>query len=168
MVQRLLNRHNLTSAALAGAVVTLGGVGETQAADDDFGIADVPDKIKKAADSAIAGVKWTDATKNTTSEGVVLYTLEGKDARDRDIEAEITADGTVNKVERQIDTKDVPRVVMSALTARMPKYTVTKVAEYIVEQEVVAYQFEGTRPKSKGREIFVLVSRDGKKVAVDE
>lgn len=130
-------------------------------------LAKLPAKVKKAANDAVPGAKWKEAFTDE-DEGKVFYTLEGTDAKGRNVSVEVTAEGKVNEVETEIPLKDVPKVVMDALRAKMPKFKISAVSEVRQEGKVVGYNFDGQRPAKDKEDITVSVSADGKTIEIDD
>lgn len=145
----------------------LAPAGVVRAADqEEIDLAKVPQNVKTAASKVVAGVKWTAAFKSK-DEGKTIYDLEGTDEDGRKIEVEVFADGKVVQYQKEVPLKDVPNVVTDALKAKMPKFKVSLAAQVFHDGELVAYHFDGKRPKDK-EDIGVLVSLNGKKIAVEE
>jgi hypothetical protein len=181
MTRLLMHRRTMLRVSVATGLTTLGVVGNTLArADKDVELSEVPEGVRKAADKAVPGVTWAYATKDK-DEDEEIYDVGGVDEKERHIEVEITADGKVRKVQKDIDLKDVPKVVTSALKDKQPKFKPESVAELYFMEKLVAYQFDGKRegkqPKGKAKkkakdkedaeEVSVLVTADGTRVVVD-
>jgi hypothetical protein len=125
----------------------------------------LPAAVREAADKAVPGAKWEKAFKET-EKGKVIYEIKGDDAKGRDVEVEITADGKVLEVETEIAMSEVPEVVINALKAKLPKFKPEEVESVAKEDKVVGYEFKGD--DEKGKDIEVYVSADGKTVKVEE
>jgi uncharacterized protein YxeA len=165
MADVLLNRRRALWSLAAGGVASSMLLGEpARAADDEIDLAKVPDKVKKAADKAVPGAKWTSASKSV-EDGEVTYELEGTDAKQRYVSVEVSAEGKVSEVQTEIHFKEVPEVVRSALKSRMAKANLPKLeasTTYEVRQDgkVVRYDFEMV--------IGVYISANGKEVEFDD
>lgn len=129
-------------------------------------LAKLPAKVRKAADAAVPGAKWEEAHKDT-EEGVVIYELDGTNARGRDVTVMVTAEGKVTEVETELPLTEVPQLVRDALKAKMPRFKITAAFEIREEGKVTSYDFEGKRPKDK-EEITVSVSVDGKTIEIED
>jgi len=128
-------------------------------------LAKVPAVVRQAAEKAAPGVKFTQATKET-EEGKTTYSLEGKNAQNRDVTVEVTPDGKVLEVETEIEMNEVPKIVSSALKAKMPTFLPVEASTIHKDGKLVWYAFEGK--DEKGAELDVLVSPDGKTVKLDD
>jgi hypothetical protein len=125
----------------------------------------LPAAVREAADKAVPGAKWEKAFKET-EKGKVIYAIKGDDAKGRDVEVEITADGKVLEVETEIAMSEVPEVVINALKAKLPKFKPEEVESVAKEDKVVGYEFKGDDEKDEDIEVYV--SADGKTVKVEE
>ena len=127
----------------------------------DVELSSVPQAARKAAEKAVPGGKWQAAFIQT------IFELEGTDAKGRAVVVDVTDDGEIGEISTEIPLKEVPAVVMTALKAKMPRFTVESATESRQEGKVVGYSLEGKRPRDK-EEIAVFVSPDGKTVEIDE
>lgn len=163
MPTSLIARGSVRIAALAlvsaSATARTGDGGE-------IALAKVPAVVRKAADEAVAGAKWSSAYVDRDDSGVT-YELDGTDARGREVVVELTAAGKVVEVETEIPIPEVPAGVQQALKAKMPRFQATASYEVVHAGKVAGYSFEGRRPKDK-EEIDVFVSADGKVVEIEE
>lgn len=167
VVTRMTRRHLFAAlGASASASLLVAPAAADAAPTDDVALTDVPAKVRKAADAAVPGARWSDASREE-EDGEVLYELEGKDARKRPVTIEITAAGTVTEIETEIPLQEVPELVKSALRAKMPRFKVASAYEVREEGKVSGYSFDGKRPRDK-EEISVYVSKDGKEIEKDD
>jgi hypothetical protein len=162
-----MNRRQMLLAlgGLASGGLLLSGTSQAADGDKKIALAKVPAKIKAAADKAVPGAEWSEATKST-EDGEVAFRLEGDDAKGRYVWVEVAADGTVNEVQTEIPLKEAPAAVRAALKAKMPRFKVTTVYEARQNGKVVRFDFEGKRPKNK-EVISISFSPDGKPVEDD-
>jgi hypothetical protein len=156
--------------ALATMVAAMGfsGFGSAPARGDDepVDLAKVPAVVRKAAEKAVPGIKLMEATKGT-EEGQTTYTLSGVDAKGNDAEVEVTPEGKIVAISLEIRLQDVPKVVMSALRAKLKGYRPTDVmAVYDGNRKLIEYFFEGK--DAKGKDVDVTVSADGSSVEIDD
>lgn len=169
MASSFLKRRNmlcgLVAAGGAAALATL-DVARAAADDDEVKLDKVPDIVKKTADKAVPGAKWTTAFKDK-EEDKDVYELHGTDDKGRNIEVEVFADGMLIKVQKEIPIKEVPKVAMKAVEGKMPKFKITGAMEVFLDGKVIAYELEGRRPKDKD-DISVLVTADGKRIAIED
>lgn len=95
------------------------------------------------------------------------YEVGGVYERDRRAIIEVTAEGEITEMEREVGVNVVPQPVTAALKGKMPKFQTATVYEVSEDGTVIGYQFEGKRPKDK-KDIDVFVSADGKAVEIEE
>ncbi len=158
-------------AGISLAAWWFGGSSNLLAADEDddeeeLELAEVPQAVRAAADKAVAGAKW-EAAYRYKEDDELLYDLEGKDTKRRPVTVTVTAAAHVEEVETEIRLEDVPAAVKEALKAKLPRFKAKLVFELAEDGKVVAYDFEGRRPKDK-EPITVSVSADAKTVEVDD
>ena len=167
MIKELMSRRRaLTVLGTAGvAAVLTERPDPAQAATDEIDLAKVPAKVRRAADLAVPGAKWSTAFKDE-EDGETYFELEGKDRRQRVVTVEVSADGEVNEVETEMPLAEVRESVQATLKKRLPRFKVATVYEVREGGKMVGYNFEGKRPRDK-EEIVVFVSADGKEVEID-
>jgi hypothetical protein len=150
------------------AVLVVWAIASTTGArgqDGPIDLAKVPAKVRKAAEVAVPGAKLTSAFKGV-EDGATYYELSGKNPQGRAVEIEVTASGRVEAVETAISFREVPRVVLDALRAKMKGFK-PETAEVVTQGgKLVGYEFEGEDPQ--GDDIEVQVSPDGKQVEVED
>jgi len=95
------------------------------------------------------------------------YEVGGTYDNDRRALLEVTADGDITDIEREIAQGDVPKAVTAGLKRKIRTFQTSGVFEISEDGSVVGYQFVGKKPKDK-KEIDVFVSADGKEVEVEE
>jgi hypothetical protein len=100
-------------------------------------------------------------------DGDLAYEISGFYQTERKVILAANASGEITESEMEVAVSDVPKTVMSALKAKMPKFRAITVYEVTEDGSVTGYQFEGKRPKDK-RSIDVFVSADGKEIDVDD
>jgi uncharacterized protein YxeA len=126
----------------------------------------VPAKVRAAAEKAVPKAKWTDFSKES-EDGEMWFELEGTDAQKRYVYVTVTAEGVVGEVMTEVKAKDLPKAVVAALSAKLPRYKVATYYEVRSDGKVTRYDLEGKRPRDK-EDITVSVSADGKTVEIDE
>jgi hypothetical protein len=97
----------------------------------------------------------------------LAFEIGGVYESDRRALLEITADGDITDIERQIAQNDVPAKVTAALKKKLKTFRTTTIYEISEDGGVVGYQFEGRKPKDN-KDLDVFVSADGKEVEVEE
>lgn len=167
-MSRLFERRHVLRGVVAGSVVALGmaGQSEARAEPEEVELEKVPAKVMKTAEAEFPKAKWTGAIKDT-EDGVTSYDLEGTTPKGLKVEIEITEDGKVLTTHKEIPMEKVPKVVTSALKGKFPNFKSTSVAVVHYKEHLMGYEFSGKRPKDDD-EVRVLVSEDGKKIAIDD
>jgi hypothetical protein len=118
-----------------------------------IGLKDLPAEVRQAVEKAAAGVNWTGALKVTEDDNV-KFRVTGTDARARNVEVTLSAEGKVDAVEtraRLDDLKDLPAEVRKAAEQSAPPGV--KWAELAVrtEDDEIHYRLKGT--DAKGRKV---------------
>jgi uncharacterized protein YuzE len=154
--------------------------GKVTAVEMEMVLADVPQVVTAAvskrlpkfqATAAYAIRRGMDLARMEPNERV--YALDGSEGNDREVSVEVTADGKIVSLEREIAVADVPSAVMEGLKKQMPMFRATSAHEIHEGESITGYVVEGMRlskaKKAKANvEIAVYVSADGKEVLVDE
>jgi uncharacterized membrane protein YkoI len=129
----------------------------------DDGEEKVPvDKLPKAVTDAIKdkypGAELVSATKDT-DDGVVTYDVTIKHKKqERDVT--LTPEGKIVQVEREIEVKDVPKVVHDAVKKKYPGATVKGASEISKDDKVAEYELEIVTKDKKT--LDVTFDKDGK------
>lgn len=74
------------------------------------------------------------------------------------LEVDVLEDGTMEKVEEQIEKSALPEAVTKTLAEKLPKFEPTMVEKSTRPNNVVIYEFEGTHD---GKEIDAEINSDG-------
>lgn len=102
-------------------------------------------------------------------DGELSYEVGGVYEKELHAILEISAEGEISHVERQIPLADVPKAVQTALKDKLPMFHPASVYEIFEEGEIVGYQYTGRRSKDKKAvEMDVFVSADGAEVDAEE
>jgi hypothetical protein len=134
----------------------------------EVAVSKIPAAVLEAANHAVKGAKWSTAHK---SKGV--FELEGKDANQHPVSVEVTHDGKVQGMERQIAAKDVPANVIKAATHKIPKFEVKLAHEIfhgtnILEEGNAEHDYELEGSAGKDHEAVVTVTAEAEIVAVKQ
>jgi hypothetical protein len=101
------------------------------------------------------------------------YALDGTEGNEREVSIEVTHEGKITSLEREIAIADLPATVMDALKKHMPMFRGTTAFEISEADGLTGYMVDGIRG-AKGKkakasaEVSVFVSADGKEVQVVE
>ncbi|HYE34622.1 PepSY domain-containing protein [Methylocaldum sp.] len=125
----------------------------------------VPPAVRAAADKAVPGVKWEKA-ETETEKGQAIYEMKGRDSLNREVEVEVTPEGTLVEAETEIPLEEVPIVVREALKARFPNFKPEEIESVAKGVGSGGYEFEGRDERNKKIEVFI--SADGSQVTVEE
>ncbi|MBN2542933.1 PepSY-like domain-containing protein [bacterium] len=103
--------------------------------------------------------KWT----KEVEDGAVMYDIEFKRG-DRNFEADVREDGTIDNWEKAIEVKDVPEAVLNAVEEKYPGFAVVEIMEIstIVDGKDVLQEYEIVFRTAEGKGIEVAVTPDGK------
>jgi hypothetical protein len=140
--------------------VTLSAEGKVKAVETAAGLGDwtgLPGEVRKAADAAAPGAKWTVVVVRA-EEQQTSYRFKGTDAKGRGVEATLVAEVRVEAVETALDLKDLPGLLASALRP-LAGAKWSKATEKAGGEETV-YEAIGT--DAKGREVTVSVTGGGR------
>jgi hypothetical protein len=148
-------------------------------------LGDVPSVVMAAARSLVPSFRPAAAClvrrgDDLRSEGTVerAFVLDGVDAADREISMELTAEGKVTFLDREIALSSVPPAVRTAVQTKMPQLRPQAAFEIHERGSFSGYVIEGTRiivsrPKLRvkaeapvGEEVSLFVSPDGRQVEI--
>jgi uncharacterized membrane protein YkoI len=124
----------------------------------------LPQKVKDAIKARFPGATITTASK-ATENGEVIYDIEmTKDGKKHEMDCK--EDGTLVDVENQIDAKDLPAAVTSAVKAKYPNSTIKEVMEVLVvkDKKETRDHFEVVIDTADKKEVELTVSLDGTKI----
>jgi hypothetical protein len=139
--------------------VTLSAEGTVKAVETATSLGDwtgLPGEVRKAAESAAPGAKWTVVVVRA-EEQQTSYRFKGTDAKGRGVEATLVAEVRVEAVETALDLKDLPGPLATALRP-LARAKWSKATEKAGGEETV-YEAIGT--DAKGREVTVSVTGGG-------
>jgi hypothetical protein len=147
----------LSDYGLVAAIGVAGLVNFSARADQEpVELKDLPAVVRQAADKTVPEAKWTEAT-TETEDGKTTYELNGADAKGREVNVTLTADGQVEIVETILSVTDLPKFVVDVLkTLSQVKWTD---ANEKVENGVTTKEVSGT--DLKDRESNAVVTAGG-------
>jgi len=120
------------------------------------------DKLPKAVADAIKdkypGAELVSATKDTDDDGVTYdVTIKYKK---QELDVTLTPEGKIVQVEREIEVKEVPKVVMDAVKKKYPKATFKGASEITKDDKVAEYELDVVTKDKK--HLYVTFDTDGK------
>jgi uncharacterized membrane protein YkoI len=124
------------------------------------------DKVPKAVMDAVKA-RFPDAeikgAEKETEGGRTIYELEIKYKKD-EIDVDVTPDGDIAEIEKEIEYKDLPKAVSKALEEKYPKAEFDEVEEVTkVEKKVEKLAFYEVQVKTADKQkLEVQVDPDGK------
>jgi uncharacterized membrane protein YkoI len=124
------------------------------------------DKVPKAVTDAVKA-RFPDAevkgASKETENGKTIYELEIKNKKD-EIDVELTPDGDITSIEKEIDAKDLPKAVAKAVEDKYPKSELDEVEEVTkVEKKAEKLAFYEMLVKTADKKLVeVQVDPDGK------
>jgi uncharacterized membrane protein YkoI len=140
------------------SLMTLVVLGQDEKVDSDK----LPQKVKDALKARFPGATITMATK-ATENGEVIYDIEmTRDGRKHEMDCK--EDGTLVDIENQIDPKDLPAAVSTAVKAKYPNCTIKEVMEVLVvkDKKETRDHFEVIIDTADKKEVEMAVAVDGK------
>jgi len=173
-------RNVLGAACVGGVGAALLLRSEAEAAEEKVALDKLPPAVMAAVKKAVPNARWVQATKDD-EDGEVSYEVIGVIDNKRLVTVELDADGNIDEVNTQVDLKDVPKVVLTALKEKEPRAKIVVAFEVRDKDgKLTEYEFDCTRPraakgKGKGKkgkargdeDITITVSADGKTVEVE-
>jgi hypothetical protein len=129
----------------------------------DDGEEKVPiDKLPKAVTEALKAKypKWelTEAVK-VTEDGEVTYEVTIRNKK-HELDVTLTPEGKIVQVEKEIEVKDVPKVVMDAVKKKYPKATIQGASEISKDDKVAEYELDIVTKDKKN--LYVTFDKEGK------
>ena len=120
------------------------------------------DKLPKAVTDAIKdkypGAELVSATKDTDDDGVTYdVTIKYKK---QELDVTLTPEGKIVQVEREIEVKEVPKVVHDAVKKKYPGSTIKGASEISKDDKVAEYELEIVTKDKKT--LDVTFDKDGK------
>ena len=140
--------------------VTLSAEGKVEAVETTSSLRDLkelPVEVRKAAESAAPGAKWTEVAVRT-EEAATTYRLKGTDAKGLGVEATLKAEVHIELVETALELKELPKPLADALRP-LAGAKWTRAVMKAGEEETT---YEAVGADSKGHELTVTVEEGGR------
>jgi hypothetical protein len=136
----------------AAVMGVLGLIPLTATADeDDVDLKDVPAAVRASADKTVPNARWEKATKETDDDETT-YHLNGADAKGREVNVTLKADGQVEVFETVLSVTDLPGNVVEVLRT-LPQVKWTDATEK-VEDGKTNYEVGGSDLKDRESTAF--------------
>ena len=119
---------------------------------------DLPAAVRQAAEKAAAGVKWTEAIRET-EEDKTTYRMKGADAKGGKVEVTLSAEGQVKAVETASSLNDLKELPVEIRKAAEQSAPGAKWAEVVVrtEDEEITYRLKGADTKGRSVEVTLAI-----------
>ena len=144
------------------AAVLLAAAGPAARADEKVDLDKVPKAVVDAVKARFPDAEIKGAEKET-EDGKTYYELEILNKKD-EIDVELTPDGDIAEIEKEIEYKDLPKAVSKALEDKYPKAEFDEVEEVTkVEKKTEKLAFYEVQVKTADKKhLEVEVDPDGK------
>ena len=144
------------------AIVALSGM-IARASEEKIKPGDLPSSVASALKARFPGLTITSATRETGSDGKVVFDVELKQ-KDRRFETDIQKDGTILEVEKEIFGKDWPNVLQSTVAAKFPNGKIKEVLEVnkVTGGKEIPDHLEVDVETADKKSAEILVSLDGR------
>ena len=149
------------------ALVVMGGVVSAADKDNDskdVALNDIPAEVRATAEAQVPGGKLTEAELET-EDGQKVYSIEAVTADGEKIEIEVSADGKLIAVEKDVALNDIPAEVRTTAEAQVPGGKLTE-AELETEDGQTIYSIDAVT--SDGKKLEIEMSADGKLIKVEK
>jgi len=109
--------------------------------------------------------RGTDLARSEPNERV--FAVDGTIENDFEVSIQVTPDGKIASLERQIDVAEIPTVVLASVTKQLSLFEASVAYEFSEGETVTRYLLEGVRKTTAGEvEVSINASADGKDVTV--
>jgi hypothetical protein len=113
---------------------------------------DIPKAAMTTVNSRLPGFKPESALAiyggddiHTLSKAELVYQLNGSAAKGRDLTVEVTPEGKITEVKREIELSEVPKAVSEALSSKAPKFKPEIVHRITRDDKVAGFLFGGAK-----------------------
>jgi hypothetical protein len=155
--------RTLRMAVMIVAVASFGGlITRAWANEEKVPLDKLPKAVVEAVKKRFSDAELVSAEKET-EDGKTVYEVAIKN-KGQSIEVTLTTDGTIIEIEKQIESKDLPKTVADALAQKYPKATFKMIEEVIKVKdgkETSAY-FEVLLVTAEKKKLEVSVTAEGK------
>jgi uncharacterized membrane protein YkoI len=136
-------------------VLTLGllGAAAARADEEKIELDKLPKPVLDAVKAKFQGAKLTGASKEKDGDKTI-YEVEFT-YKDHKYEAELEPDGTFIAIDKQLDVKELPKVVAKALEDKYPKAKYDIIEEVTKKDKIEYYEIELTTADKKKMEVLV-------------
>jgi hypothetical protein len=136
--------------------------------DDKVALENLPKEVTAALKKKWPNAELVSATMDADEDGKVTYEVTIK-VKKQELDVMLTPDGAIIQVEKEIEVKDVPKVVMDAIRKRYPKSNFKGASEICKDDKVAEYELDLVTKDKKN--LYVTFDKRGKFIyeeAVDE
>jgi hypothetical protein len=147
MTMRKLLRGSLLGLTLAVFIAAVGQAGEEKVPLDKL-----PKPVVDAVKAKFPKAKMESAVKST-ADGKTMYEVTLK-AGALGIDVTLTDAGKITQIERELEAKDVPKVVAEALEKKYPQAAVKRIEELSKDNKIVSYEMLIDTAAKKTLEVY--------------
>ena len=130
--------QKLLRGLLLGATLTILAVTFVWAGDEKIPIDKLPKEVVKAVSTKFPKIKMVSAVK-ATADGKTTFEVTLKSGEFR-IDVNVTSDGKILQIEKEMPFKDLPKPVSEAFHAKYPKANVKRVEELIKDDKTISFE----------------------------
>jgi hypothetical protein len=127
--------------------------------DDKVPIEKLPKEVTDAIKKKWPKAELVSATKDTDEKGEVTYDVTIK-VKKQELDVTLTPEGAIVQVEKEIEVKAVPKVVMDAIKKMYPKATFQGASEISKDDKVAEYELDLVTKDKKN--LYVTFDKEGK------
>ncbi len=154
-----------TAALLAIALLAAAVVLRADDEDDKVPLDKLPKEVTAAVKKKFPGAELLSAIKDTHDKNKPTYEVTIK-FKKQELDVTLTPAGDIVQVERGIEMKEVPKVVMDAIKKRYPRATFQGASEIIKDDKVAEYELDIVTKDKKN--LYVTFDRHGKFIYEEE
>jgi hypothetical protein len=125
---------------VVGAAVFALAVVLVRADEEKVPLDKLPKEVKDVVKKKFPEAELVGAAQEKDEAGKTVYELTLKNKK-LNIDVTVTPEGKIMLVEKEIEAKDLPKAVASALEAKFPKATIKRAEELSKDDKVTAYEF---------------------------
>jgi hypothetical protein len=140
-------------------------VANAAAKEETIKASELPKAVGDAVNKRFPGLEFTSITKETESDGKVVFDIELKQ-KGRKFETDVQADGTILEIEKEVATKDWPKALAGTVGTKYPRCKIQEVLEVnlVKDHKEIPDHLEVTLETADKKAAEVLTSLDGKSI----
>jgi hypothetical protein len=149
------------------AIAALTAAAMLRAADDDDNVPldKLPKEVTAAIKKKFLGAELLSAIKDSDDKDKPTYEVTIK-FKKQELDVTLTPAGDIVQVEREIEVKEVPKVVKDAIKKKYPRATFNGASEITKDDKVAEYELDIVTKDKKN--LYVTFDKDGKFIYEEE